>query len=266
MECHGQALFRQKIAYLQGKNERRAREDKMTAWKSMLAPALLLVALASEARMGMAADDVRITERTVSVSATGSVMAEPDLATISTGVISEATTARDALTLNTATMAKVVDGLKGAGILAKDIQTTAVNVEPRYQTVKDRPSVIIGYRVFNQVRITARDLKRLGEVLDQVVTLGANQISGISFEVSTAEQLKDEARKLAMANALRRAKLYAEGAGAEVGQVLTISEDIRMASPRPAPMARATMAAESVPIEAGSQRLEAQIHVTWALK
>jgi uncharacterized protein YggE len=203
-------------------------------------------------------------ERTVSVSATGSVVAEPDLATISTGVVSEAETAREALSRNTATMAKVIEGLKALGIAASDIRTTAVNVEPRYRSVKDQAPSIIGYQVVNQVRITARELKRLGEVLDQIVSLGVNQISGINFEVSKAEDLKDEARKAAMANALRRAKLYASSAGAEIGQVLVISEDAPVAAPRA--MARSSLAAADVPIEPGSQRLEVKLHVTWALR
>lgn len=212
------------------------------------------------------AEDPR-TARTVSVSATGSVSAEPDQAAISTGVIAEGDTARAALSANTALMAKLIDGLKAAGIAAKDIKTTAFNINPRYQNFKDgRPAVINGYQVHNQVRILVRAIDTLGQVLDTAVTLGANQMGGIEFQVSTAETLKDDARKVAMANALRRAKLFAAGANAEVGEVLAIAED--MASPplRPMVMARAAMAADAVPIERGTQSLDVRVNVTWALK
>ena len=206
-------------------------------------------------------------DRSVSVSATGTVGAEPDMAHISTGVVSEAESAREALNRNSATMKKLIDGLKAKGIVEKDIQTTSINVEPRYQQFKDgRPATIAGYRVVNQVRIIARDLTKLGDVLDQAVTLGANQMGGIQFEVSDAETLKDEARKRAMENALRRAKLYAGGAGAEVGPVISISEEVQYIGPRPVPMTRSALAAEAVPVEAGTQMLEARVHVTWALK
>jgi uncharacterized protein len=226
--------------------------------------ALALLVAGSAAGPALAADADKALERTVSVSATGSVAAEPDLATISTGVVSEAETAREALSRNTAAMAKVIEGLKALGIAAADIRTIAINAEPRYRSAKDQAPTIIGYQVVNQVRITARDLKRLGEVLDQVVSLGVNQISGINFEVSKAEELKDEARKAAMANALRRAKLYASSAGAEIGQVVMISEDALVAPPRA--MTRSSLAAADVPIEPGSQRLEVKLHVTWALR
>jgi uncharacterized protein len=213
---------------------------------------------------GLSADREPPQERTVSVSATGSVVAEPDLAMISTGVVSEADTAREALSRNTATMAKVIDGLKALGISAQDIRTTTLNVEPRYRSAKDQAPSIVGYQVVNQVRITARELKRLGEVLDQIVSLGVNQIGGIAFEVSKAEELRDEARKMAMANALRRARLYAASAGADVGAVLMISEDAP--APAPRPLARTSLAASDLPIEPGTQRLEVKVYVTWALR
>ena len=163
----------------------------------------------------MAADGDKTAERSVSVSASGSVSAVPDIATISAGVITEADTARDALSRNNTTMAKLIDGLKAAGIAAKDIQTSSLNVAPRYVQAKDgRPSTVSGYSVSNQVRVTVRDIKKLGDILDQAITLGANQMHGIAFEVSNAETLKDEARKIAMENARRRAQLYATAAGA----------------------------------------------------
>jgi uncharacterized protein YggE len=205
-------------------------------------------------------------ERRMSVSASASITVEPDLALITTGVVTEADTAREALARNSATMRRLIDGLKGAGIAAKDIQTTSLNVEPRYDQPKDRrPAAIVGYRVMNQVRITARELSRLGDVLDQAVTLGANQMGGIQFGISTAETAKDEARRSAIANAQRRARLYAAAAGVALGEVISIAEDVQTLGPRPPPFAR-TMAAEAVPIEGGTLTLEASVVVVWALK
>ena len=217
-----------------------------------------------EARTAMAADSDKL-ERTVSVSATGTVAAEPDIAHISAGVTTEGDTAMDAIARNTTVMAKVIEGLKAAGIAARDIQTTTLNVEPRYSQPKDgRPGTVSGYRVVNQVRLTVREVKRLGEVLDQAIALGANQINSIGFDIANAETLKDEARKQAMANAKRRAELYATAAGVQLGQVLRISEGVMEAVGRP--MAGRAMAASSVPIEAGTRTLTVEVHVTYALR
>ncbi len=227
---------------------------------ALLAAASLLVALASPLRA-----EEKPMDRLITVSATGYAYAEPDRATVSAGVAAEADTAAAALSANTELMQKVVDGLKESGIDAKDIQTSNFNVEPRYTNPRDgTPPVINGYRVSNQVTVLVRDLKSLGGLLDKLVTLGANQIGGLSFEVSKAETLKDEARKEAVANARRRAELLATAAGAEVGEVVTISEEVSYGGPRPVAMRAAK--AESVPIEAGTETLEARVTVTWKLK
>lgn len=205
--------------------------------------------------------------RTVSVLASGQVQAEPDTAHLSTGVASEGKTAGEALAKNSQSMRKVVDGLKASGIDPKDIQTVSFNVSPRHQHFKDgRPPAVVGYEVHNQVRVVVRDLKQLGKILDEVVTLGANQVHGITFEVGRQEELKDEARKSAMQSALRRAKLYADAAGATVGPVVTIAEEMPNFVPsRPIMFAKA--AADSAPpVEAGTQMLEVKVSVTWELR
>lgn len=206
-------------------------------------------------------------DRTVTVSATGSVSAAPDEATIQTGVTSEAKTAREALSKNTDAMKTVISELKSQGVDAKDIQTTQFNIEPVYVYPKEgQPPSVTGYRVNNMVGVRVRDLDKLGGVLDQLVTAGANQMNGISFDVSKAETLKDEARKIAMANAKRRAELLATAAGAEVGDVMQISEETSFQGPRPVVFAKRAAMAESVPVERGEQELEARVTVTWKLK
>jgi uncharacterized protein YggE len=203
--------------------------------------------------------------RSITVSATGSVEADPDIARITSGVTTEGATAAAALAQNSERMTKLIAGLKESGVEPKDIQTSSFRVEPRYTQPKEgEVSVINGYRVSNQVQIIARKLDKLGAILDQLVSLGANELSGLAFEVSEPETLRDQARKEAVANALRRAQLYADAAGAEVGEVLAIQEGGE-AGPRPMPMARA-MKAEAVPIERGTETLEASVTVTWALR
>lgn len=215
---------------------------------------------------GRAAAEEKPVQRLITVTAAGQVSAEPDMARITSGVLTDGATAREALTRNSEAMRKLIEGLKANGIEAKDIQTSGLRIDPRYTNPREGEApVISGYQVSNEVMVTARDLDKLGDVLDALVTLGANQMNGLSFEVSKAETLKDEARKEAIANALRRAKLYAAAAGAEVGEVVSISEDTVVDGPRPIPMARA-MKAEAVPIERGTETLEARVTVTWALK
>jgi uncharacterized protein YggE len=164
-------------------------------------------------------------------------------------------------------MTRVIEELKQSGIEAKDIQTTNFSVEPRYDDRDDgKPAKLIGYHVTNSVFITVRDISKLGEVLDKIVGFGANSIGGISFGVADREAVENEARKLAMADAIAKAKLYAEAAGAELGPVMTISEQGGF-QPYYEKRAAAPMAASApVPIEAGTESVSMHVRVTWELR
>jgi uncharacterized protein YggE len=205
-------------------------------------------------------------KRTISLSASGAVKTTPDKVDISTGVTTEAKTAREALDQNTEAMTKVVEALKADGIDAKDIQTVNFSIGPVYeQKAEGKPPVVVGYRVTNQVRITLHDIKKLGAILDKVVTLGANQIDGIEFGVEEPEALKDEARKLALKNVTDNAKLYAEAAGVGLGQILSITEEESSYQPRYAPMATRMDSAKEAPIEAGTASVEVRVRVSWEI-
>ena len=226
---------------------------------------LLALAAASLPSPASAHDDPQ--RRTVTISATGTVKTKPDQVEINTGVASQAPTAREALDKNTEAMAKVVAGLKEAGLDQKDIQTSDFSINPLYENRKGNSSpFIVGYQVTNSVHILVRDVGKLGAVLDKVTTLGANQIGGITFGVSEPEALKDEARKLAVKEAIENAKLYAEAAGASLGRVYSIQEDPGIVRPYGAPRAAMEMAsAKDVPIEAGQTAVEIRVTVTFEL-
>lgn len=231
----------------------------------LLACVLLLLPVLEAWQPARAAEPDRTGERSITVSAQGSVTAEPDIAFLSAGVVSEAETAKDALAKNAGTMAKLVDGLKALGLAAGDMQTSALNVEPRYVLAKDnRTHTLNGYRVTTQLHLVLRDVKRMGEIVDQAIALGANQLGRVTFEVSNADTLKDEARKAAIANARKRAELYAAAAGVQLGPVLRIFEEPLEARTVPIGVQRAVSGA--VPIEPGSRTLATEVQVTWGLK
>jgi hypothetical protein len=79
--------------------------------------------------------------------------------------------------------------------------------------------------------------------------------------------LQDQARRLAVADATRKAKLYAEAAGVTLGNITMISEQI--ASP-PVPVyakaQRMDAAAASVPVEAGEQLIQVQLNISWEIR
>ncbi len=220
-------------------------------------------------------------ERTITVSGEGKISAAPDVADISIGVVSQAATAKDALAANTESMTAIQAVLKERGVAAKDIQTTNISVQPQYsQPPQPRPGQrqqepfvpkIVAYQVINTVQITARDLAKLGTILDAVVQSGANQMNGISFRIEGPEKLLDGARKEAMANARHKAELLAGESGVVVGPPISIQESGGIMPP-PRPMmggyarGEMMMAAAPVPVAAGEQELSVSVTVVYELQ
>ncbi len=200
----------------------------------------------------------------ISVTGEATVSVPPDLAEIDGGVTSEAKTAREASEANNAAMGKVLQALKGAGIEAKDIQTARLSLQPQSAPNRSGPSAIAGYRASNRVTIRVRDVTKVANVIDTLVGAGANDIGGIHFVVSQASKLLDEARERAVADARRKAEIYARAAGVTLGAPLSISEEGNSA-PVPYRRMAAGMAA-SAPVAQGEETLQVTVSVSWAIK
>ena len=201
----------------------------------------------------------------ISVTGEATVSVPPDTAQIDGGVTTEAKTAREASEANNAAMGKVLLALKSAGIDEKDFQTSRLQLQPQYPANRSGPSAIVGYRASNRVTIRLRDVTRVAGVIDTLVGAGANDIGGINFTVSNASKLLDEAREQALADARRKAEIYARAAGVTLGAPLSISEE---SSPGPAPFrARAVGGmAVSAPVAQGEETLSVTVNVSWAIK
>ncbi|GAB1717395.1 MAG: protein of unknown function DUF541 [Nitrobacter sp.] len=202
----------------------------------------------------------------ISVTGEATISAPPDLAQIEAGVTTDAKTAREASNANNAAMGKVLLALKSAGLAEKDYQTSRLSLQP--QTAQSRTSgnspQIVGYRATNQVTIKLRDVSKIAGVIDAVTAAGANDIGGINFTVSNASKLLDDARAQAIADARRKAEIYAKAAGVTLGAPLSISEH-GVAMPVLYRRAAAPMAAE-VPIAPGEESLRVTVGVSWEIK
>jgi uncharacterized protein YggE len=201
---------------------------------------------------------------TISVSGEASVSVPPDLAQIDGGVTTEAKTAREASEANNTTMGKVLLALKGAGIDEKDFQTSRLSLQPQYAPNRNGPNAIVGYQASNRVTIKLRDVTKVASTIDTLVGAGANNIGGISFMVSAASKLLDDAREQAIADARRKAEIYAKAAGVALGSPVSISEE---GTPGPMPFRKmAAGMAASAPVAQGEETLQVTVSVSWAIK
>ena len=225
---------------------------------AVLAAALATALLAAPAR----ADDF---PSAISVSGEASVTAAPDLAQLDAGVANDAKTAKEASDANNAAMGKVLLALKGAGIAEKDYQTSRLSLQPQYgQNKSTGASPVVGFRASNRVTVKLRDVSKVAGIIDTLVSAGANDIGNISFEVTQASKLLDDAREQAVADARRKAEIYAKATGVTLGAPLSVSEGgapvplfkARMATPQMAPAA----------VAPGEETLSVTVNVSWAIK
>ncbi|WP_308238257.1 SIMPL domain-containing protein [Phenylobacterium sp. J367] len=178
---------------------------------------------------------------TLNLSAYGETRVAPDMATITLGVMTEADTAQAAMQANAQKMSAVMAALKRGGIAEKDIQTSNLNLSPRYQYVENLPPKLIGYQTSNQVTVTVHDLKKLGQAVDATVNAGANQVHGISFGLDDPTAAENAARESAVKALAAKADLYARATGHRVVRLVTLSEGAS-SYPVPPPMPMAAMA------------------------
>lgn len=202
-------------------------------------------------------------EKLVTVSGEATVSAVPDAATIRIGVSSQGKTARAASETNAKDMSAVIAAMKDAGIPDTDIQTSSLSLQPQYDQKQNVGSRLVGFQVNNIVTIKLRDIGRLATVIDRAIAAGANEMSGIEFEVSEHSKLLDQARAAAVADARRKAELYAGAASMKIGRVMAISEEGQAPPRRYAPMLRA--GAPATPISPGEQTLRAVVTVSFEL-
>jgi len=201
----------------------------------------------------------------LTVTGEGQSRIAPDMATVQLGVTSQADSAAAAMEQTSQQQAAVVEALTRAGIDASQIQTSGLNLNPLMRYGEGQPPEVTGYQASNLVSVRVADLARIGEVLDAIVSAGANEINGITFTREDTAETLDGARRDAVADARRKAEVLAEAAGLTLGPVMVL-RDIPTGGGGPRPLMRMEAAmADSVPVQAGELEMSAQVEIEYAL-
>jgi uncharacterized protein len=202
-------------------------------------------------------------EARVIVVGEGSVHVAPDYAQIRGGVTTKGKTVKEATDANSKVMAAITAALLNSGIAQTDIKTAQFSIQPAYAPPQPQAEPkLVGYGVSNQITVTVRALGKVSDTLDRMVDAGATDIGNVSFLHSDPAKALDQAREAAVADARRKAELYAHAAGFTLGRVAWLTEDTGTMPPVPMPMfrAQASMTAP-VPISAGEDTLRVQITI-----
>lgn len=205
--------------------------------------------------------------RRITVVGEGRVTVEPDMATITLGVVSDGSSAAEAIEENGAAMAGILAELIAQGVGETDLQTAAFSVSPRFDYARSTgENRITGFVAQNSLSVRVRDLDRLGEILDAVADLGANQFQGLSFGLADTAQAEDAARANAVAEAKRRAALYADAAGVSLGALMRLSDAETQSRGPMVMMAAERTASSAVPVAAGELTISARVTMIYAIE
>ena len=203
---------------------------------------------------------------TIVTTGTGRVGVEPDIAELRLGVAVSRPTVGDARAVAAETMTAILSAVAAAGVERRDIRTSTLSIQPRYDYRDGKPPTLTGYDLANVVAVTVRDLARLGDVIDGALGAGATSLDGLTFRVDDPRAAEREARIAAVAEARERADVLAAAAGVTIAGVHDIVEAGAVPVwPQPK-AARAMLAADSgTPVEGGTTDIAVTVSVTFRL-
>lgn len=243
----------------------------MKRLKSSLITAALLVGMTAAASTFLvpAGQAVAAATHTIQVAGKGEMMIQPDVAYLNVGVRAEGATSQAAQAEAAKVMAKIQSALQANGIAKEDIQTIQFTSFPRYEWEKDR-RVFKGFEVTHILRVTSRDLAKVGEVLDAVTVAGANQIDNIQFATEKAAEYEGAVLQKAMDHALKKASVLASASGKKIKDVVSIAE---MGSQPPSFYQPLMMGAEakaaspiSTELSQGLLKVQAEVQVVYEME
>jgi uncharacterized protein len=228
--------------------------------------ALIAMAHAQQQQSAPAQQAQSTFEGRVVVIGEGSVSVAPDYAEIDGGVTTRGKSVKEATEANSKLMAAVTSALVDAGVAQKDIQTPRFSIQPLYVSPDPHGEAkLSGYNVSNQVNVTIRDIGKVGDVLDRLVAAGVTNVGNIEFLHANPLKILDQAREAAVADAKRKAEIYAKASGVTLGRVVWITEDPEYAPPMPMMAKMSAAMPAPVPISAGEDSLRVRITVGFGI-
>lgn len=198
----------------------------------------------------------------------GKAAAKPDIASISVGIQAQSSSVKGVQEQINSVINKVSAGLKQLGVDSKDIQTRNYNINPNYD-YSSGSQRITGYSANTTLLVKVRELDKVNEVIDTSTANGANQVSGITFDIEDKTKVENEARQKAVQEAKKKAEQAANIAGFKLGRIINYSEN-QPGQGRPIPiMIQAVGKAEGgtpTQVEPGSSEITISVTLSYEIQ
>ena len=223
----------------------------------------------------------------ITVSGEGKAYAKPDVAIVSFGVTTSAKTVADVTSKNTTQMNAVIAAVKKLGVADVDIQTTNYSLNPVYSndyivpgpipmnsssavggTIIRTGNTLTGYSLEQDVQVKIRDFTKVGDIMSAATSNGSNVVGSLQFSIDNPEQIKEQARASAIAQAKLNAENLAKESGISLGKIINVIEG----NSNPYPVMYNSLKSDvsggaSVPVvQPGQQEIDETISLTYQVK
>ncbi len=239
----------------------------MTKHKFVIFSAVLFLLVACTPGVVSVPGNNNVTQRQIAVDGEGQVFVAPDIAYINIGIHSEADTVSAAIQQNNTQAQAIKTTLTDNGVAENDIQTSTFNLSMQTETNPQGGITRTFFSVDNSVFVTVRNLDGIGDLLNAVVTSGANNINGITFDKQDKSAAQSDARSLAVKSAKDQAEELASLAGVKLGEILSISTSSSTPlQPTGSKTVLAAPAASTVPVTRGQIQVNRTVTIVYALQ
>ena len=207
---------------------------------------------------------------TINVTGKGEITVTPDVAYVTLGIETKATTAKEAQKANAAKFAKLKQALTNFKVKAEDVQTVSFYVNPEYTYNEKSGPKLTGYSATHMVQVTYRELDTIGNLIDAASEAGVNQVQGVRFDTEHPEMYETQVLEKAMKNAEVKAKAIASAAKQQIVSVITVSESSADVYPMFTNQVYATAKTESAAadtsIQTGQVSIKSNVTVVYEIK
>ena len=165
-------------------------------------------------------------DRTISSSGTALLKVSPDEAHVIVAVETLEKTAELSKNKNAQISDAIYAALYKLNIPRDSIETDYFNIYEEFEWHPVRGQESKGFKTAHTIRITTTHFDNVGPIVDAAVDAGATRIQSIDFDISEAKKssIKKQALADASKDAREKAEAIASGLGAELGDVVSVSD------------------------------------------
>ncbi|MBI5762668.1 MAG: SIMPL domain-containing protein [Planctomycetes bacterium] len=160
----------------------------------------------------------------IEVSGTGELKVVPDEIVLLFGIETQDMSLDKAKAENDSRTRRILSLVKELRIDPKDVQTDYVKISPEYER-EDSKTVFKGYEVSVSIQVLLHDTTRYDELVTKALSAGANRLYSVDFRSSEARKHREEARRLALIAARKKAERMAAALDCRIGKPLSIVEN-----------------------------------------